>query len=100
MTQIQVFLGPTIGTTPAYVYLNLTAFLIILLFVLRIGSGKIAKATFVLGLGFLTSAVVPLILGIEYLWLAIFASSLLTLVGVLLFMKVYGVFDLISQKGL
>ena len=99
MPKIQIFLGPTIGATPAYVYLNLTAFLVILLFVLRIGSGKIAKATFLIGLGFLTSAVVPLIFGIEYLWLALIVNSLLTLIGVLSFMKVYGVFDLLSKKG-
>ncbi|MBU4380758.1 hypothetical protein L6255_00085 [Candidatus Parcubacteria bacterium] len=97
-TTINVFLGPQIGDSMAFVYLNLVAFLVTLMFVLRVGTGKIAKPIFFISLGFLISACIPLTLGNEYLWMVPLIQTLFSILGIMGFMSAYGVFDLITKK--
>jgi len=97
-TTVNIFIGPQFGNAMAFVFLNLVAFLVTLMFVLRIGTGKIAKPVFFISLGFLISACVPLTLGNEYIWMVPIIQTLFSILGIMGFMSAYGVFDLISKK--
>ena len=97
-TTVNIFIGPQFGNAMAFVFLNLVAFLVTLMFVLRIGTGKIAKPVFFISLGFLISACVPLTLGNEYIWMVPIIQTLFSILGIMGFMSAYGVFDLISKS--
>ncbi|MFH1565879.1 MAG: hypothetical protein ABIB98_01615 [bacterium] len=95
---INVLKGPTIGDGMLFITINLVSFLICLILILRIGTGKLAIPVFFIGLGFLLSAIIPLLFGIEQLWLVPIIEGLFVLIGITLFMKILGVFELISKK--
>jgi hypothetical protein len=92
---ILIYSGPMVGQSMLFVSVNLLAFLLTLLVVLRIGTGKIAQPILVISLGFLASAIVPLFWGPELLWLIPLIQSLFGILGILLFMKVLGIFQMI-----
>jgi len=96
--EIIISRGPTLGDGMLFISLNLIAFLVCLMFVLRIGKGKIAKPIFFISLGFLVSATIPLTLGEELLWMVPVIQTTFSLLGIMGFMEAYGVFDLISGK--
>lgn len=98
-TSISVFIGPQFGNSMVFVFLNLVAFLVTLMFILRVGTGKIAKPIFFISLGFLISACIPLTLGNEYIWMVPIIQTLFSILGIMGFMSAYGVFDLITKKG-
>lgn len=96
--KVLINLGPTIGDGMLFITVNLIAFLLTLMLVLRIGPGKIAQPIFLIGLGFVFSAFVPIILGIEFLWLVPLVQSLFSGIGIILLMGVLGVWELIREK--
>jgi len=96
--QVLVNLGPTIGEGMLFITVNLIAFLITLILVLRIGSGKIAKPIFLIGLGFLFSALSPMIFGVENIWAVPIIQSIFSAVGILMFIKIFGVWEMIKKK--
>jgi hypothetical protein len=93
--EILTFSGPMIGQSMLFVAVDLLAFLITLLVVMRIGTGKIAQPILVFSLGFLVSAVLPLVWGTDVLWLVPIVQSVFGIFGILLFMKVLGIFQMI-----
>ncbi len=93
--EILTFSGPMIGQSMLFVAVDLLAFLMTLLVVLRIGTGKIAQPILVFSLGFLFSAILPLIFGTDVLWLIPIVQSAFGILGILLFMKVLGIFQMI-----
>ncbi|OIP97712.1 hypothetical protein COT69_03080 [candidate division WWE3 bacterium CG09_land_8_20_14_0_10_39_24] len=95
---ITVLKGPVIGDGMLFITINLVAFLICLMFILRIGTGKLAIPVFFIGLGFLLSALIPLLFGIESLWAVPLVEGLFVFAGVVIFMKILGIFDLITNK--
>ena len=95
---ITIIKGPTIGDGMLFITINLVSFLICLMFILRIGTGKLAIPMFFIGLGFLLSAIFPLLFGIEQLWIVPLIESLFVFLSVIIFMKILGVFELISKK--
>ena len=95
---IIVLKGPTIGDGMLFITINLVAFLVCLMFILRIGTGKLAIPMFFISLGFLLSSLIPMLFGIEQLWLVPLVESLFVLLGIVFFMKILGVFELISKK--
>jgi len=90
--------GPMVGETLLFVAINLVVFLLTLLLVLRIGTGKIAQPLLVISLGFLASSVVPLFSGSSFLWLIPIIQSVFTMLGMVMFMYVLGVFVLLTSK--
>jgi len=95
---ITIVKGPTIGDGMLFITINLVSFLICLMFILRIGTGKLAIPVFFIGLGFLLSAIIPLLFGITNLWLVPLIESLFVFIGVVIFMKILGVFEMISKN--
>jgi len=67
-----------IGEGMLFITLNLVAFLLTLVLVLRIGAGRIGQPIFLIGLGFLVSGLIPLILGL---------------------MRIFGVFQLMEKRA-
>jgi len=96
--QIVVDLGPTIGDGMLFISLNLVAFLLSLILVLRIGTGKIGQPIFLIGLGFLFSGLIPTIFGVEYLWAVPLVQSLFSILGIIVFMKVLGIWEILKNK--
>lgn len=96
---ILTYSGPMIGQSMLYVAINLVVFLLTLLLVLRIGTGKIAQPILVISFGFLISAILPLIWGSDVLWVVPVVQSIFGLLGMLLFMQILGVFVLLSVKS-
>ena len=94
---VRVYMGPTIGQGMMFITLNLVAFLLSLVLVLRIGAGRIGQPVFLIGLGFLVAALIPLVVGMEYLWAVPVAQTLFGLAGIFALMKTFGVFDLLTQ---
>ncbi|MBW1937028.1 MAG: hypothetical protein JRI84_16070, partial [Deltaproteobacteria bacterium] len=90
-SKILVFGGPMIGEGMLFITLNLVAFLLTLVLVLRIGAGRIGQPIFLIGLGFLVSGLIPLILGIEYLWAVPVVQTLFGMVGIFSLMRIFGV---------
>ncbi len=98
INQIIISEGPKIGDGMLFISIDLVAFLVVLMFILRIGTGKLAIPMFFISLSFLLSALVPLLFGLEELWVVPVLQSLFTLIGVFILMKILGVFDLMSKK--
>ena len=99
MEKILVYKGPTVGDGMLYITINLVAFLVVLMFILRIGTGKLAIPMFFIALAFLISALIPILIGVEYLWLVPLVESLFVFIGVMILMRILGVFELISGKS-
>ncbi|MCG2686155.1 hypothetical protein L6258_02180 [Candidatus Parcubacteria bacterium] len=97
--KILVSSGPMIGQGMLFITLNLVAFLLTLVLVLRIGAGRIGQPIFLIGLGFLVSGLIPLILGIEYLWAVPVAQTLFGVAGIFSLMRALGVFQLIEEPA-
>jgi len=97
-TTITTFSGPMIGQGMLFISVNLVAFLITLMFVLRIGSGKISQPIFFIGLGFLLSALIAVVGGTDWLWAVPLVQALFGLIGILSLMKIFGVFEMISKN--
>jgi len=88
-----------IGEGMLFITLNLVAFLLTLVLVLRIGAGRIGQPIFLIGLGFLVSGLIPLILGIEYLWAVPVVQTLFGMVGIFSLMRIFGVFQLMEKRA-
>jgi hypothetical protein len=97
-TYLTILKGPVIGNGMLFVSINLVAFLVTMIFVLRSGSGKIAKPISLIGIGFFLSACVPLTLGEEYLFLVPVIETILILSGLMWLMRIYGIFEMISKR--
>ncbi len=93
---ISTFSGPMIGEGMLFITVNLVAFLVTLMLVLRIGSGKISQPIFFIGLGFLLSALIPVVAGTDYLWASPLVQTLFGLLGIVSLMKIFGVFEMVS----
>ena len=97
-SQLIIQAGPQIGEGMLFISINLVAFLITFMLVLRIGAGKIGHPIFLIGLGFLLSSLVPLILGTDFLWAVPLIQTMFTFLGVVSLMRIFGVFEMISNK--
>ena len=95
---ILTYSGPMVGQSFLFVVVNLLVFLVTLILVLRIGSGRIAGPILVIGFGFLTSAVLPLVWGSDVFWLVPLIQSFCGFLGILFFMQVLGIFSLFNKK--
>lgn len=95
---ISTFSGPMIGEGMLFISVNLVAFLVTLMLVLRIGSGKISQPIFLIGLGFLLSALISIVIGTNYLWAVPLVQTIFGLAGIISLMKIFGVFEIISKK--
>jgi len=90
--------GPLIGQGMLFISINLVAFLVTFMLVLRIGSGQIGQPIFLIAVGFLLSALVPLILGSDFLWAVPLVQTLFGLIGIISLMRIFGIFEMISRK--
>ncbi len=97
--QLLIHSGPQIGEGMLFISINLVAFLVTFMLVLRIGAGKIGHPIFLIGLGFLLSSLIPLILGTDFLWVVPLIQTIFTLLGIISLMKIFGVFEMISSKN-
>lgn len=91
-------MGPVIGGQMIHVYFDFLIFIIALFLVMKIGSGKIRYPIFILALGFLISALVPVVFGHGYMWLVALIKSSFGLLSVLLFIQVFGGMSLVFPK--
>jgi len=97
--KLLIYTGPLIGQGMLFITLNLVAFLLTLVLVLRIGTGKIGQPIFLIGLGFLVAALIPLVLGTEHLWAVPVAQTLFGVAGIFSLMKAFGVFELLQHPA-
>jgi len=95
---IRVFTGPMVGSTFVFVPINAAAALLTLILVIRIGKGRLNIPVILIGLGFLVSAAIPIVFGIEYLWIVPLLQTILGVLAILALMKVFGVFSLIFKS--
>ena len=95
---IRVFTGPMVGSTFVFVPINVTAALLTLILVIRIGKGRLNIPVILIGLGFLVSAAIPIVFGIEYLWIVPLLQTIFGALAILALMKVFGVFSLIFKS--
>ena len=95
---LHIYKGLTIGDGMIFITLDLIAFLITLMLILRIGTGELSKVIFLFALSFLLPAIIPLIFGTQVLWWVPFIQTIFSLAGIYLLMKVLGVFELMSTN--
>ncbi len=89
-TQMIVDIGPSYKGQMAHVYVDLLSFLIALFLVMKIGSGKIRYPILVLGLTFLATGLMPIILGHTYMWLVALVKSLGGMLAIIWFLQIFG----------
>jgi len=93
-----IYSGISIFNTPVFVFVDFIAFFLSIILMLRIGSGELLKPVLFFGLSFLVSGVIPLIFGMEYIWVIPLIQTFLSFVGILILMKILGVFEMISSR--
>ena len=95
---IKIFTGPMVGSTFVFVPINAAAALLTLILVSRIGKGWLNIPVVLIGLGFLVSAAIPLVFGVEYLWTVPLLQTTFGVFTILALMKVFGVFSLLFKS--
>ncbi|PIZ43740.1 hypothetical protein COY33_01060 [candidate division WWE3 bacterium CG_4_10_14_0_2_um_filter_42_7] len=89
--------GPLVGDAMLFTVVNFIAFLVTLLFVLKIGTGKIGQPIFFIGLSFLVSALIPSVFGVENIWLVPLSQTFFCLMGILSLTNIFELFR-VSKK--
>lgn len=95
---VPIYTGPMVGSAMLFTTVNFVAFLTTLILVLRIGTGRLGQPIFFIGLGFLVSALIPSVFGIENIWLVPLAQTFFSLMGIVSMMHLFGVFRLLLSK--
>ena len=90
--------GPLVGGRMVHQSLDLMAFLVTLVMVIRIGPGAIALPILIFGFSFLFSALLPIAFGTKILWALPLINSFFGLLGIITFMYVFGLFGLLFKK--
>jgi len=91
-------MGPVIFGQMLHVYFDLLIFIIASFLVIKIGSGKIRYPIIALALGFLVSALIPVLFGHGLMWLIALIKSGFGLLSILLFIQAFGGMSLVFPK--
>lgn len=96
---MEISTGPIIWDLLVFVPINMAAAFMALILIFRVGRGKLNIPIVFIGLGFLFSALVPVIFGYDYLWAVPITQTFFGVLSLIFFMKVFGVFTLMSRQG-